>query len=427
MLPGSKNYHKPSILFMQTLTQTHSAVKRYTTSKKQVAGVTNSSAAKTFVTGFRQKIILRLIWLTIFGVALKMYKNPFIAFKKARRLRQLRNQYRNNKQLNKYKKINGCYYFSYNAPGWPSKAFNRYAQHLFSRVSSPEANTLHTLIFAITKKCGFKCEHCFEWENLNQPEQLTKEDLLLVIQRFYEMGISHVQLSGGEPLNRFDDIIYLLDNAPAGIDFWIYTTGYQLTKQKAIELKQHGLKGVIISLDDHEAENHDAFRGKPGSFQRALQAVQYAVECKLPVTFSLCATKNFISKENLARYAILAKTAGVSFIQLLEPKAVGHYAGKNVALEEDHLQMLEDFYEKMNYDKAYESFPLVIYHGYYSRRMGCSGSGKDYLYIDTDGDVHNCPFCRRKLFSAVRNSLPEFITQMKTQGCSVYNSCSLKN
>ncbi|MEP6673864.1 MAG: radical SAM protein [Ferruginibacter sp.] len=399
-------------------TNRHTVIHERIDQRKIISGIT--------VSGVHQKIIKVFIWINILRIALRLFKSPRIAFKKAKDLRRLRDQYRNDHSLKKYKKVNGLYFFNYNAPGWPSKTFDRYVKHLFSKVSPEPTSSLHTLIFAITKKCGFKCEHCCEWENLNQPEQLSKEDLLLITRRFYDIGVSQVQLSGGEPLNRFDDIIYLLDNSPAEINFWLYTTGYQLTRQKAMQLKEHGMTGITISLDDHDPEKHDLFRGKARSFERALLAARYAVESGLAVTFSLCATKNFISNENLMRYAELAKNAGASFIQLLEPKAVGHYAGKDVTLETSHLKILEAFYEKMNYDKAYSSYPLVAYHGFYSRRIGCSGSGKDYLYVDTDGDVHNCPFCQRKLFPALDDALPKRIMQMKTQGCGLYNSCSTK-
>ena len=72
----------------------------------------------------------------------------------------------------------------------------------------------------------------------------------------------------------------------------------------------------------------------------------------------------------------------------------------------------------------YESYPTITYHGYNSRRFGCSGSGVDYVYADTDGDIHNCPFCQRKLFSAFDDSLPDLILQMKTKGCAAYSICS---
>ena len=124
------------------------------------------------------------------------------------------------------------------------------------------------------------------------------------------------------------------------------------------------------------------------------------------------------------RYAEVAKKAGASFIQVLEPKAVGHYAGHDVILNDYHQKILEQFSEKMNYEKAYSSYPIVTYHGHYSRRIGCSGSGKDYLYVDTDGDIHNCPFCQRKLFSAFDDSLNDLIAEIKTKGCGVYNILS---
>ena len=58
------------------------------------------------------------------------------------------------------------------------------------------------------------------------------------------------------------------------------------------------------------------------------------------------------------QYAELAKQWGVSFIQILEPKAVGHYAGKDVFVDDGQIQMLEDFFTTYNYDKAYTSISV---------------------------------------------------------------------
>jgi MoaA/NifB/PqqE/SkfB family radical SAM enzyme len=376
------------------------------------------------VVGRRQKIIKAFMWVNILFIAIKKSQNLFIAIKEIRRLRRLRNEYRNQKPPFKYSKVAGKYYVSYNTPAWPSKAFNRYVVHLLNRFSAPAPVTLNTLVFAITKKCGFQCEHCCEWDNLNKPEVLSKQDLLSVTTRFQQLGVSQVQLSGGEPLNRFKDILFLLDHAHKGTDFWLYTTGYQLTHEKAFLLKQHGLRGITISIDHYEEDKHDQFRGKQGAFRRALAAAQYANEAGLAVCFSLCATKEFVNTRNLTNYADMAKNAGAAFIQILEPKAVGHYANKPVALNVEQQKILELFFEKMNYDQHYAFYPIVTYHGYYSRRVGCSGSGKDYLYVDTDGDIHNCPFCQRKLFSALGDDLVDNISNMKNQGCAVYSICS---
>ena len=409
---------------MQALTQKISSSKKLTSLKEKSVEVTGKTTPGIFIHGFRLNVVRRLMWLNIFWVAMKIFKNPVIAFKKVRMFRQLRNKYRNQQVLPKFAKADKRYFVSYNIPGWPSKAFNRYFAHQLKRFTATEQPTLHTLVFAITKKCGFQCEHCCEWLNLNKPEILSKEDLLLIIHRFHQLGIAQVQLSGGEPLNRLNDIFFLLDNSPKGIDYWLYTTGYSLTSEKAKQLKQHGLTGITISLDHHLEEKHDSFRGVKNAYQRALLASQYANKAGLAVCFSICATKDFINKENLLQYAELAKRSGVSFIQILEPKAVGHYAGQDVLLSSQHIKLLENFYETFNYNPAYKNYPTITYHGYGSRRFGCSGSGVDYVYVDTDGDVHKCPFCQSKLFSAFDEGLSDHIRSMKTKGCAVYNLCS---
>src|SRR6266498_933089 len=129
----------------------------------KILPIKKSHTEKIFVTGKKQKIIKWLIWCNIFLVAVWKFKNPFTATKRIAQLRKLRNEYRNQRIAVKYTKLNNKYFISYNTPAWPSKAFNRYISHLLNRFLLPPPATLNTLVFAITKKCGFQCEHCCEW------------------------------------------------------------------------------------------------------------------------------------------------------------------------------------------------------------------------------------------------------------------------
>ena len=311
--------------------------------------------------------------------------------------------------------------YSVNAPGWPSKAFSKYISNNLRKINPASAYiTLDTIVFGITKKCGYQCEHCFEWDALNKPETLGREDLLSVIRSFQDIGVTQVQLSGGEPLNRLDDIIYLLQNIKKGTEVWLYTSGYHLTKERAVLLKQEGLTGIIVSLDHWIPELHNTFRGMKNAFEWAEKAVANARKENLVVCLSLCATKEFINTNNLSQYAELAKRWGISFIQVLEPKAVGHYAEKDVCLSENQISALEDFYTTYNYNKDYVDYPSILYHGFYSRRIGCAGGGKHFVYVDTDGDVHNCTFCRRKLFSALHDPIEKNISSMMSSGCNAF-------
>ena len=313
-------------------------------------------------------------------------------------------------------------------PGRPSPAMDRVIKnelHQVQAIPNYSGGPL-VLLFAITKKCPLRCAHCFEWEVLNQPETLSKKDILSVLQKFQKQGIAQVELSGGEPLNRLKDILEILQQCDTTqTDFWLLTSGYQLTAEKAKQLKQAGLHGVSVSLDHWRAEDHDRFRGLEGAYEWALKAVQNARKAGLLVSLTLVPTHTFCTGENLWSYADLARKLQVHFIRILEPRAVGHYAGMPVELTEAELAVCENFVREIQLEPANNDFPLVEYHATFQRKVGCGGAGRRYLYIDTDGDFHVCPFCRRKCGSALTNSVEEMRQTMQLNGsCQAFSSLS---
>ena len=179
-----------------------------------------------------------------------------------------------------------------------------------------------------------------------------------------------------------------------GDRFCTLTSGCNLTPEKARQLKKEGLTGVRISLDHWDKEKHNDFRGSEKSFEWAVNA---AINCKkagLVIGFSACVTKEFLTEENLKKYLILAKKMNAAFIFLLEPRVTGHFKGQDVTLSEDEVKVIESFYLNANSSIEFENYPVVIYPGYHERRIGCFGAGIRYLYIDSEGSVHSCPFCQ---------------------------------
>jgi len=415
---------------MQTITVPEKLMARplRETFVQRVAGSRSGIGVSPMVYGIHQSVIKFCIWMNVALLALIHFRNPVKASKAVKQLQQRRNEFRGRHPILKYARTSGKYYFTFNAPGWPSAAFNKYVVNNIKKLDgSQQAVTLDNILFGITKKCGYQCEHCFEWEALNKPEALNREDLLSVIHSFQKFGITQIQLSGGEPLNRFDDIVYILQDIKKDIEVWLYTSGYHFTEERAALLKREGLSGITVSLDHWVPELHNIFRGKKNAFEWVQKAAASAKKNGLVVSLSLCATKDFITQDNLESYAELAKQWGVSFIQVLEPRAVGHYAGKDVGVSEAQIKMLEDFFLKYNYGKAYRQYPSVVYHGFYSRRVTCGGGGKHYVYVDTDGDVHNCPFCRQKIFSALHDDVESNLRLMSSGGCSAFQNQNNKS
>ena len=78
------------------------------------------------VTGLHKSLVKICMWLTVLFLNFIYYKNPIKAFKAFKKLKTLRADFRGNQLCNKICKANGKYYFTFNAPGFPSKAFNKY-------------------------------------------------------------------------------------------------------------------------------------------------------------------------------------------------------------------------------------------------------------------------------------------------------------
>ena len=208
----------------------------------------------------------------------------------------------------------------------------------------------------------------------------------------------------------------------AKADVWILSSGVGLSPTRARQLHSAGLTGVILSLDHWDESRHDQFRGFPGAFRAVARAAAECRAAELVVGLSLCATRAFVSADNLERYADTARALGASFIQLLEPKAVGRYEEQDVALRPDQQKILEDFCDRLNQQDGYRDFPAVSYADYASRSTRCYGAGDRHLYIDTDGSIHACPFCRGTCGSALNGNFETSLAAVRQTACQLQST-----
>ena len=290
----------------------------------------------------------------------------------------------------------GKYYWSLYLPGFPSKSFEYVLNLAISKGLNPSNRNPSVLIIAITKKCGLNCEHCFEWDEINKKDKFTEELINKKIGEYLSNEyFGQIFFSGGEPLNRYALLLSLVKKFGSKCECWVISSGTSFDHHKAVELKQAGLTGMMISLDSYTAEQHDTFRGFAGSYGNALKALENAKKVGLLTALSLCPTKDRLSRHFLDEYMFLAKQLNISFIQIIEPRPEGKFKGKDVVLERNQLQILERFYIEYNNLKKLRDFPLLQYPDYSKRLTGCRAMDW-YVYIDTNGDLYPCPFCKQK-------------------------------
>ncbi|MFM7566084.1 MAG: radical SAM protein [Flavobacteriales bacterium] len=373
------------------------------------------------IRGFRLKLIE---WRIKWHILVKMFlllPHPDRLIKGLKGIIAFKSRFTIREGLPKVVRSNGRIFLSCNVNGFPSKNFFRPVaiQALRALNESPShLEALAVVQVALTKKCPLNCEHCFEGEVLNQKDTLTLEDHKRILDKLIAAKVPMVHYAGGEPMNKFDDLLTLLSYGKKDVDFSLFTSGYKMTEEHAFALKEAGLTGVYLSIDHYIPEKHNAFRRNEKVFQWAIDAAANVRKADMILTFTLCVTKETCNKTDLMNYMQFAAQHDASFVMLLEPRSVGNYAGMSVELSTEETAILDAFYTDVNTSKAHEDLPLLVYPAHQYRSLGCAGAASMMIYVDTDGYIQACPYCRNKSTHILGNDYQETLMALQTQGCA---------
>ena len=374
------------------------------------------------ITGIKKNWIHIKLKLSLLRIIGSNYNNPFDWVRALGYLIKQRRIFLGNYRIKKMIQVDGKYYMGLYTPGWNDKNYERFISSELQnfKPNNTKPYRFNQVFVAITKKCALQCDHCYEWDSLNKRDVLNTEQLVQIVSKVQEKGSCQIQLTGGEPLLKMEILLTILDKARKESNFWVNTSGFKLTYENAKILKEKGLTGVFISLDHFDAEQHNKFRKFKDASYWVGEGVKNALANNLVVALSICLSNEFINDENLTAYMENAKKMGVHFVQFLEPKPVGHFYGKDVALKPEKIKVLEMFFIRMNYSKEYNSFPIICYHGYYQRRQGCFSAGKRGIYVDTNGEINACPFCHTKNGNLLNGDFDKNLNSMMVEGCKSY-------
>lgn len=123
-----------------------------------------------------------------------------------------------------------------------------------------QSNKIGMVQFDITTRCNFNCNHCYASELGDRREELSFEDIAIIIDNLCIPGVASIAFYGGEPLirNDIEDIIrYCTDKE---IDTYVVTNGYYINS-KIESLAKNGLKGIAVSIDGITEDTYKKIRG----------------------------------------------------------------------------------------------------------------------------------------------------------------------
>ena len=252
--------------------------------------------------------------------------------------------------------------------------------------------------------CNFRCEHCSikGFQGKSDRHSFTIADVRELSRQADEMGLANIVITGGEPLvfPDFDAVVKAID--PQKFYITSDTNGWFLDAERAKHLKSIGVDKIQLSLDSLSAEEHDAFRHKPGSHARALRAIDAALDAGLNIILSTVVTHQRIRTQEFIDYLEFAKSKGVgTFVTYAKP--VGAWEGNFEALvTKDDMAYMREL------EKKYNVFTHLTPS--YGMDLGCIAV-KRMVSITQYGDVLPCPYMHLSLGNIFAEPLKEIIAR----------------
>ena len=185
------------------------------------------------------------------------------------------------------------------------------------------------VVWDITYACNLKCKHCYASAGKSLENELTTEEAKQVIDKLDRATVPIIAFSGGEPLVRKDIFELTQYAADKGIYVAIATNATLITKEKAREIKDAGVRFIQISLDGANAETHDKFRGINGVYEKTIQGIKNCVNEGFFVNIAATATK--YNYQEIPKIIDLCEQLNVNWFMLYNfvPTGRGEFIAEN--------------------------------------------------------------------------------------------------
>ena len=188
---------------------------------------------------------------------------------------------------------------------------------------------INYLRISVTDRCNLRCCYCMPEgaQDVGMKNILTFEEIWEIVRTGVSLGITHIRITGGEPLVRKDcvDLIRGIREIP-GVETITMTTNGVLLGNYAKQLKEAGVDGVNISLDTLDPEEFFKITGKR-ELQEVLAGIRAAKTAGLPVKLNAVNRKE-LDPIPLVRYA-QEENLPLRFIEMMPVGYGKKYVGRS--------------------------------------------------------------------------------------------------
>ncbi len=297
-----------------------------------------------------------------------------------------------------------------------------------------------TFNWTLSYSCNFACSHCYSREE--QCAELTLAELKQIVDRLARHQVPFINFGGGEPLIH-KDLFALSDYArQQGLNVSMNSNGWLLDKQAAEQIKACGFRSVGISIDSADGALHDDFRNRPGSFDRAVNALDELAAAGVRSTMSSVISR--INYQNFNDLLDLAREHQVAQVYLHNFKCSGRGFKNRQELDltpeewkDFYLEALKVKEETRDLLISFDDPVIASLPGYKENSLVKGSScGKLSLHLRPNGDMTPCGFIPLVVGNILQDDFEEVwynspvLNKMrnkeakgKCQGCGAYEDC----
>ena len=188
---------------------------------------------------------------------------------------------------------------------------------------------INYLRISVTDRCNLRCCYCMPEgvQDVGMKNILTFEEIWEIVRTGVSLGITHIRITGGEPLVRKGcvDLIRGIREIP-GVETITMTTNGVLLGNYGKQLKEAGVDGVNISLDTLDPEEFYKITGKR-ELQEVLAGIRAVKTAGLPVKLNAVNRKE-LDPIPMVRYA-QEENLPLRFIEMMPVGYGKKYVGRS--------------------------------------------------------------------------------------------------
>jgi radical SAM protein len=284
------------------------------------------------------------------------------------------------------------------------------------------------VIWEVTRACDLACVHCrASADPYRHPLELSTEEGFRLLDTVREFGDPIMIFTGGDPLKRPDLFDLIEHSVGLGLRTTVSPSPTPLLTPEAIaRFKSSGVARISVSVDGWDAASHDGFRQVPGSFDRAILALEEAQRIGLSTQINTTVSRH--NWQHLEEIAGMVDRLGCDMWDIFFLVPTGRGASQAELDGAEFEQVFAFMYERSKRSRAVIKTTEAMHYRRYLmqrrkeegtqagkghpgdnplNRMAGINSGRGFVFISRTGEIYPSGFLPLSSGNVRRRSLVE--------------------